>query len=57
MAIAPLMNSAVCSSKAGLWPNLVPNAQPLALYSKSDHEVYELRKLAAEVLAPVDYPA
>jgi hypothetical protein len=51
------MNSAVCSSKAGLWPNLVPNAQPLALYSKSDHEVYELRKLAAEVLAPVDYPA
>jgi len=28
-----------------------------SLYSKSDREVYELRKLAAEVLALVDYPA
>lgn len=28
-----------------------------SLYNKSDHEVYELRKLASEVLALVDYPA
>jgi hypothetical protein len=51
------MSSAVCYYKASISSKLAANAQPLALYSKSDHEVCDSRKLAAEVIALVDCPA